>query len=210
MQKKLVLFDFDGTIADSLPLAKVIINLLAKKHKFKELSDEEIDLLRDKDPREIKKIVGISWCRIPFIARDFKKEASNALKDIPVFPGMKLALKNLKENGFTLGIVTSNSKKNVELFLKHNQIEDCIDLIVGDAGIFGKARKIKKAIKMTDYKKEDIYYVGDEVRDIESAKKAGIKSIAVTWGFNDPEKLKELNPNFLVNTPNELSSVLMV
>jgi phosphoglycolate phosphatase len=210
MQSKLLLFDFDGTIADSFPKYKDIINQLSKKYKYKRLSDSDIELLRSKGPKEITKIVGISWWKIPFLARDFKKEANKIIKDISMFKGMKEVLKKLKQKGYRVGILTSNSNKNVEDFLAHNKIEEYIDLIVGDVGLFSKAKKIEKAIIKEQFDKKDVFYIGDEVRDIESAKKVGIQVISVTWGFNTAKKLKETNPNFLANTPNELSTILMV
>jgi phosphoglycolate phosphatase len=210
MQKKLILFDFDGTIADSFPMYKDIINDLSQKYKYKKLSDSDIEILRSKGPKEIAKIVGISWWKIPFLARDFKKEANKIIKDIPIFKGMKEVLKKLKQDGFRVGILTSNSNKNVEDFLAHNGIKEYIDLIVGDVGLFSKAKKIEKAIKNEQFDKKDIFYIGDEVRDIESAKKVGIQIISVTWGFNTAKKLKETNPDFLANTPNELCKALMI
>lgn len=210
MQNKLILFDFDGTIADSLPLVKDIINHLAKKHSFKQMSDSDIEILRNKGPKEIKEIVGISWWRLPFIGRDFKKEANKIIKDIPVVPGIKNVLQTLKEKNCIVGILTSNSKKNVEEFLVHHKIEHYIDLIIGDVGMFGKAKKIEKTIKNQKVNKTDVYYIGDEIRDISAARSVGIKIISVSWGFNSAEKLKSLEPDFFVKKPNEIISALML
>ena len=58
------------------------------------------------------------------------------------------------------------------------------------------------------WSKNHVFYVCDEVRDIEAARKSGIKSIAVTWGYNTKGALIKENPDFLVNSPDELRNII--
>ena len=55
---------------------------------------------------------------------------------------------------------------------------------------------------------QDAIYIGDEVRDIKSAKKAGIPIAAVTFGFNSKEALEKESPDYLCDTPAELVKIL--
>lgn len=119
---------------------------------------------------------------------------------------MKETFIALNKDGFTLGIVTSNSKTNVESFLETNGI-NFIDFVHGDVGIFGKARKLQAVIKNSGYTIDEVIYIGDEVRDIEAAKIIGIKVIAVTWGFNNKEALEKKSPDYIVSKPNQITDI---
>jgi phosphoglycolate phosphatase-like HAD superfamily hydrolase len=68
---------------------------------------------------------------------------------------------------------------------------------------------INKIIKQRKIIKSEMFYVCDEVRDIVAAQKSGIKSIAVTWGYNTQDALTKENPDFIVDTPNELRNIII-
>jgi phosphoglycolate phosphatase-like HAD superfamily hydrolase len=114
------------------------------------------------------------------------------------------ALKELKKAGFSLGIITSNSEKNVKNFLEINEIFDIFDFIHSGRNLFGKDKVIKQLFKKKKIAKNSIIYVGDETRDIEMAKKIGIPIIAVSWGFNAKEILGALGPNKMIDNPKDL------
>ena len=69
---------------------------------------------------------------------------------------------------------------------------------------------INKILKQKKIEKKDVFYVCDEVRDIAAAKKSGIKSIAVVWGYNSEEALQKEEPEFMIKTPQELNEILGV
>ena len=83
------------------------------------------------------------------------------------------------------------------------------DFIYTGKSVFGKSHMINKVIKQRMIGKNDVVYVCDEVRDLEAARKSGIKSIAVTWGYNTKNVLVKENPDFLADTPTELRSIII-
>lgn len=206
--KTVLLFDFDGTIVDSMTVIKTILNDLAPKYGYKNLEDNDIELLRGKSPREILTFVNLSFLKIPFIARDLKKAFRENLQNVPLVAGMKETLQTLSRQGVLFGIITSNGKENVETFLKLNGIHT-VEFVYGDVGLFGKARVIERALRENSIDKQNAVYVGDELRDIDAAKKVGIKIISVTWGFNSSEALKNASPNYLVHNPNEIVQIIV-
>lgn len=208
MQTKLLLFDFDGTIADSFPLLKEVVNGLADKHHYKKVTDAEIEILKSKGAKEIIKALGMTWWRMPFIARDLKKETNKIITKVPLISGIKEVLIELKKRNYKIVILTSNAANNVRDFLKHNNMEENIDDIFGDVGLFNKAVIIKKAINKSGFALKDCWYIGDEIRDTEAAKKVGIKIISVTWGFNSKQKLLSLKPDAMIDSPKELVHLL--
>ena len=78
------------------------------------------------------------------------------------------------------------------------------DFIYSGTILFGKSKAINKFLKQENIKPEAVIYVGDEIRDIEAARRSEIKVIAVSWGFNSEQVLAELHPDYLIQNPAEL------
>ena len=94
--------------------------------------------------------------------------------------------------------------------MDQHQCQDYFDAIVGGVSLFKKAGELKKIKKQYSIDHNDIVYVGDETRDIIAAKKVGVRSVAVSWGYNSESALKDLQPDILVKTPEQLAKELQV
>ncbi|MER3493764.1 MAG: carotenoid oxygenase [Mastigocladus sp. ERB_26_2] len=208
MTQKVIIFDFDGTIADTVDALVSIANRLAKEFGYVQITPEELALLRNLTSREIINYSGISIFRIPFLVKKVKGELKSKIPELKPIPGMKETLIDLKNAGHRLGIITSNSKDNVTEFLRINELDNLFEFIYSGITIFGKTTIINNLLKQKQLKPEEVIYVGDETRDIEASKKANIKVVAVTWGFNSPEVLAKQNPNYLIHHPSELLDVV--
>ncbi|MFH1823814.1 MAG: HAD-IA family hydrolase [Candidatus Firestonebacteria bacterium] len=208
MIKKVVIFDFDGTLADTLPCALSIINRLSHSFGYKKIIGKNVDILRNKRAEEILEYLGIPLTKLYFMVRKVKTELNKKIEFLkPTVPIRKVLL-NLKKNGYRLGILTSNSKDNVSKFLKRNSL-DFFDFIYSESSIFGKSKVITGLLKNQNLKSEQVVYIGDETRDIDAAKRTKINIIAVSWGLNSKQILKELKPDFLISKPQELMEILV-
>ncbi|UKO95873.1 HAD-IA family hydrolase [Nostoc sp. UHCC 0870] len=208
MTQKVIIFDFDGTIADTVDALVSIANRLAVEFGYIQITPEQFTLLRNFSSREIIKYSGISLFKIPFLVKKVKAELKNKIQGLKPIPGMKESLLELKNHGYQLGIITSNSKDNVTAFLSINELDNLFEFIYSGVTIFGKTTIINNVLKQKQLKPQTVIYVGDETRDIEASKKANIKVVAVTWGFNSPEILAKQNPDFLIHQPSELLQVI--
>jgi phosphoglycolate phosphatase len=208
MTQKVIVFDFDGTIADTVDALVTIVNRLALEFGYIQITPEELALLRNFTSREIIKYSGISLFKIPFLLKKVKGELKYKIQELKPIAGIEEALIELHNHGYKLGIITSNSQENVTAFLKNNQLEEYFEFIYSGVTIFGKTTIINNVLKQKNLSTESVIYVGDETRDIEASKKANIKVIAVNWGFNSPEALAKQNPDFLINHPRELLAVI--
>ncbi len=204
MTAKVVLFDFDGTIADTYNAIVKITNQLSSEFGYKVLNQEELLLLKNLSSREIVKLSEISIFKIPFLVRRIRTELSKEIADLSPIADMIPVLWELKNRGYTLGIVTSNIMENVELFLHKNQIDSAFSYIHPTNSIFGKHRIINRVIKNNSLIKDRIIYVGDETRDIRSARRSQIGIVSVSWGFNSAQILQEYKPDYLVHNPAQL------
>lgn len=200
---KIILFDFDGTLADSFENFFEILREITLKYKLPELSPKDLDELRSESASQIVKKLHIPFYKIPFIAHDMKRLQQQNIENIKSFKGLPEVLHGLKNKGFELGIVTSNGKSNVKAFLKNNDI-DIFTYLYCDSRLFGKDKVLKKFLKAQNVSNEEVLYVGDEIRDIQACQKIGVKIAAVTWGFNSKEGLTKYNPELLISTPKEL------
>lgn len=205
--KPTLIFDFDGTIADSQKYVLAFVKKLCQKYLKRTLTDKEINSFRHKWPKEIIKELGISVFKLPKIIREAQKEMAFSIHRVKPFKRIKEVLTDLHKRDVNLGIVSTNSEDNIRIFLKNNGL-NFFDFIYSSPAIFGKAARLKKALKEKKLNKENVIYVGDEIRDIEAARKINIKVAAVAWGFNPEKILKKLNPDFLIEKPEDLFQII--
>ena len=204
---KVIIFDFDGTLADTIDILLSITNRLSAEFGFKSATKEELAQLSNLNSWQILQYSGISIFKFPLLIRRLKAELHSEVPHIQLFPGIKEVLLELKKCGFQLGIITSNSRENVLGALERNGLQDTFTFIYSGS-TFGKHKVINKWLRIENIHTEKVVYVGDEIRDIDAAKKTGIKVIAVGWGFNSPQALAAQNPNFLIERPQELIEIM--
>jgi HAD superfamily hydrolase (TIGR01509 family) len=204
---KVIIFDFDGTLADTVDILLSITNRLSAEFGFKSATKEELAQLSNLNSWQILQYSGISLFKFPLLIRRLKAELHREIPHIQLFPGIKEVLLELKKRGFQLGIITSNSRENVLGALEKNGLQDTFTFIYSGS-TFGKHKVINKWLRIENIHTEKVVYVGDEIRDIDAAKKTGIKIIAVGWGFNSPQALAAQNPNFLIERPQELIEIM--
>lgn len=200
---KIIIFDFDGTIADSFVVLIDIVNQLAKEEGISEFSCEQIEKARDLPMREIIYQLKISKWKLPFLARKIQKRFAQKIFEVAPIKGIISTLNTLKKKGYTLGVVSSTNKEILDFFMQNNQI-NVFAFVRSERNIFGKAGILKKILKEYNFKKEEAIYVGDESRDIDAAREAGIKIISVSWGFNSKKMLAKSNPDYLIDNPQDL------
>ncbi len=208
MSVKVIIFDFDGTVADTLDSVVNITNRLAGEYGYKPTTPDELAQIRRLSSREIVKKSGISIFRIPFLLKRVKEYLRDDIQNLNPIEGIKEALTQLKKQGNSLGILTSNSEENVKIFLQKHGMQDLFNFIYSEPTLFRKDKTLKKFIKKNNLSSEEVIYVGDETRDIEASKRIPIRVIAVSWGFNSGEALAQHNPDFLIHKPSELLKVM--
>ena len=207
---KTVIFDFDGTIADSIPKDAVILkifNQIADENNFKNITLKEIENLRSVGLYESIKLLKIPLYKLPFLAKRVRKVLKVDETVVEPIKNMPQVLNNLKRQGYTLGILTSNHADTVEKFLEKHNLE-VFDFVHSQTNLFGKDKSLKNLLKKYKLNKNETIYIGDEIRDIQATKKVGVSMIAVTWGYNNKMGLEKFNPQFLAETPIKLEAIL--
>lgn len=205
---RVLLFDFDGTIADTRTIAHGILNDMADEFGFSPLPCGDLETARDMGTREFIRYLGISNWRVPMIARRGLQLLHERMDLVNPIAGVPEVLSSIHERGEKMGILTSNSEANVASFLKRHDLP-YFHFIRTSSKLFGKAREMNRLIRSEKLVPSEVLYVGDETRDIEAARESGLRMAAVTWGYNSESALAALNPDYLLASPKDLLSLIL-
>ncbi len=202
-QKKLIIFDFDGTIADSFQLAISAFNSISEKYGLKKVSMDELSRLRNLSSRELIGEWKVPFWKMPFVIRAARKEFGKQIDKVAPFPKVEAILLELKKRGYLFCLLTANSQDNVDHFLQKHGLT-MFDWVYGGCGLFEKSKMMRKILQKFNCDADKALSVGDETRDIEAAKKCQISSVAVSYGFNARQILEKFQPDYLIDKPEEL------
>jgi phosphoglycolate phosphatase len=203
-----LIFDFDGTLADTLSAIVGMVNEHAEEFHFRPLDERDVEEMRGLSNMEIIRRFNIPLVKVPGLLVRSQKELHRRMNEVHLFPGIRELILGLKADGFGLGILTSNSRENVQKLLRERDL-DVFDFIHSESNLFGKNRALHHLMKLHGLKRDEVVYVGDEARDIEACRRIPISIIAVSWGFHRREMLLGRKPDYLVDTPDEIRSIVM-
>jgi phosphoglycolate phosphatase len=207
MPYSLAIFDLDGTLADSFPWFRRTVNDVADRYRFRRVEEKDVEMLRHASTREILDHLEIRWWKIPLIARHMRKLKTAHAPQIPLFDGVGTMLTSLATNGVRLALVSSdtedNAREKLGVWAALFSDFDC------SAPIFGKAEKFRRVLQRAGVDPAQAIAIGDETRDIEAARAAGISCGAVTWGYAAPKALIDRKPDLVFARMEEIAQTLL-
>lgn len=206
-RKTTILFDFDGTLAETMMLIHEIFNRLSGMYGYRHLHENELEECRHLNVHEFLHHVGIPYWKVPVIAIHARALMHREMDLVHPPSGLVEVLTRIHDSGkYIMDILTSNKKKNVLKFLARHQI-DWFDEVEATHAVLSKAGRVEKYIRQKGLDAKSLYYIGDTTIDVESARHAGARTVAVTWGLNTAEALARTNPDHLINQPEELLQI---
>lgn len=205
--KPTILFDFDGTLANTMMLIHEVFNRLSGVYGYRHMPEEEIEGLRHMGIHEFVAHFGIPMWKVPLIAIHARRLMHGNIQDTHPPKGLVEVLTQIHNSGrYHMDILTSNRRKNVLKFLAEHSM-DWFDEIHTTRSVLSKKRRVKKYIRKKGIDPQNLYYVGDTSVDVESARLAGAKVVAVTWGLNTAAALSLCHPDYLVDHPRQLLDI---
>ncbi|HEY5442247.1 MAG TPA: HAD-IA family hydrolase [Candidatus Saccharimonadales bacterium] len=201
-----IIFDFDGTIADSFETVVGIFHELTGRHD--PLPQDEIERLRGLSLLHAAEELHVHLWKMPFLLMRGRRRMTQSMSVIQPYPEVPAVIRKLYDEGHQLFIVSSNSTKNIQQFLRQHYMGREFVSVYGGVGLLGKARMLKRVLRRNKLDPKTVWYVGDEVRDITGAREAGLRVAAVTWGYNNAKILSEHQPTRLIKSPDELLKLL--
>ena len=211
-----LVFDFDGTLCNSIAHFLPAINSLSEKYGFMPVRDDDhLEVLKNKSSHEIFRELQFDLVKLPFVVSDLRRMMSENIDQVELYDKIADQLADLSRSVAEMAILSSNSAANIEYVLRKHNLLDHFTEISGRSLFFGKSRKMKQ-IKQALLKKHGakaeqcrFLYIGDETKDIEAAKEAGYEAVAVAWGIQKEGILKEFSPHLLIRESQDLSKELL-
>lgn len=207
MSYRLAIFDFDGTLADTFAWFARVLDQVAGEFGFRCVDAAEREALRACDSREILRRLGVPAWKLPRIAHRVRALKALEAHRLPLFPGVPDMLRHLADRGVSLAIASSDAEANVRLTLGPANAA-LIDRFACGASLFGKPAKLRLLLERSGVRPQAAIFVGDEVRDAEAARAAGIAFGAVTWGYATAGALAAQAPEHLFASVDELARAL--
>ena len=194
MGYRLVIFDFDGTLANSFPWVLAILDELAEKFKTKQFDPTRLEEIKGYSPKKILKMHNIPVWKLPAILRFTRKRMRTNGGNIIPFDGVSQLLQELSQRDVCLALVTTNTCETVRRVLG-DELYQLFQYFEDQVSMFGKPAALKRIIKKSGFEKSEMLAIGDEIRDIVAANKVEIPFGAVSWGFSSIEALQQHSPS---------------
>lgn len=207
MTYRLVIFDVDGTLADSFPWFLRVLNGVADKFGFRRTAPDEVEAMRNAGAAEILERLAVPRWKLPLIVRHMRALKTRDLDEIPLFPGVDAVLAALFAREVVLAVVSSDDEDNVRRALGPSNAALIAHFACG-ASLFGKPRKFRTVLRRVGVPPAEAIAIGDEVRDIEAARTVGIACGAVAWGYADASALRAKNPDLVFTRMEEIVAAL--
>ena len=182
MKYKLMIFDFDGTLADTMPWVLTVVGHVAEKYKLRRPDLGQLDELRRQDARTLIRQYKVPTWKLVLISRYIHRLMAKDLDKIPLFEGVGPMLEAVAQSGVALAVVSSNTRSIVRRVLGPDNVA-CIRYFECGVSVFGKTAKFKKVLKRARVRPDEALAIGDELRDFDAARRAHIPFGAVAWGY---------------------------
>jgi len=207
MPYSLVIFDLDGTLVDSFPWFLRNVNDVADRFGFRRVAEGEVEALRHASTREILSRLEVPLWKLPVIARHMRRLKAEQAASIALFDGADTMLRTLAAAGLRLALVSSDSEANARV--KLGEAAALFSDFDCSASVFGKPAKFRRILRRAAIDATQAIAIGDETRDIEAARAAGIACGAVTWGYAAPKALKVLGLDLVFDRMDDIARVLI-
>ena len=204
----LINFDYDGVIADSLDQ---LLDLSVKAQQSlgfgRAPKRDDFRTIENLTFYDLGKLIGLP----DELASVYENEIFKLEKeryDVKLFPDIVPVLIELAQKN-TLVVITSNQSSVVSNTLKKFGLKNSIVKIFGGDDGTTKSERIEKSCIEFQCDPHYVFMVGDAISDVRQGKLAGVKTVAVTWGFQEREVLEREAPDFVIDKPQELLTIVV-
>jgi len=204
---KAVIFDFDGTIVDSLPgVIKVLEGFT--RHRVSIHNEKDLAEYRQKSIMQLVRKMHVSQWKWPILALAGRRLFRHHLRSVTAHEGLPELIEKLHGH-VKLYVLSTNRVENIRKYLSWHGLEHYFTDIYGGASFLSKKRKMLQLLSREGLRADDVLCIGDEVIDVKSAHAAGMKVVAVTWGYASRRGLIEHKPEAIVDTSEDLSKIVV-
>lgn len=199
---KNLIFDFDGTLADSLQL---YLDILYRGRTSSPSPVTEEQLARLKQTPLLRMVGQLDvppFSRMRLLWHRWR-HVTKRVGEVQPFNGIPQAIKTLHKDGHKLFVLSSNFEKNVQAFLRAHKLDEYFSGVY-HTNVLIKRRGLSKLVKKEQLDKHHTFYIANEPLDMRAASNAGIRGIAVLWSGQATLAMANEKPFAIVKDPNEL------
>lgn len=212
---KLIILDFDGTLADTRGLIVKTMQQTLEALGLESRTDEQCASMIGLPLKQaFTDLIPMSDEMGGQCVETYRKifNENNALYVIPTFPHVMETLYKLHEQGYILTIASSRSNRSLREFVNDMDLNDVIPYVLGAEDVT-RAKPhpdpVLQTLETFGCKAEDALVVGDTWYDIEMGKRAGVKTCGVTYGNGTREELMQAGADYLVDDFGKLPLIAM-
>ncbi len=214
--KKIVIFDLDGTLLDTIEDLAQACNVILTRHELPthELEDYRhfvgngiMRLVERVLPEELRTEEFVAEMRAEFLEYYY----ANIDKYTKIYPGIILLMEALQHREIDLAVASNKFQDGTrKLVSKFFPAQRFVAVLGQRANVPLKPHPqiIREIIQITSYTPDKILYVGDSGIDMQTAKAAGVESVGVTWGFRERAELEECGADHIVDRPQDILKFL--
>jgi phosphoglycolate phosphatase len=198
-----IIFDFDGTLADTFPL---VVDISYELSGAQRLPAEKIESLRALPLLEAVRALGVPRLSLIRLSLQTRSRMYPRMHEVRPFPGVAEMLKTLHDAGHKLYVLSSNHERNVRAFLEAHQLAGYFDDVAGVfyGNVFYKVRGLRALVSRRKLSADACVYVGNEPLDMLAAARLGMQAVAVTWSGQQRAALLDAHPGMIIDTPTQL------
>lgn len=212
MENKLLIFDLDGTLADTLHTIRDAVNMCMEHFGYPLLSYEQVrknvgngvgELMRLSLPAEIAADEERFSEALAYFRECYKKTHDDL---DGCYDGLYEVIEEFYKRGFGLAVLSNKPDPLVRGIIKKLFPDGMFPIAMGQTELPRKPDPTVPLMiaKQLGYSVEDTYYIGDSEVDVLTAKNAGMHSVSVSWGFRDRGVLEDADPQVIIDTPEQL------
>ena len=210
MIRNFILFDYDGVLVDSIAFNLKAVGAAAQTLGYNEVPSAEY--CRDAECISFERwarSVGMTEDHMEQFVSDVHQRVTAGASSLSIFDGISDLLERLSANN-SLAVITGNVSAAARAFLDKHGVADHFTDILGADHPGSKSEKIDSLRRSADFLPHSTYYIGDAGTDIQHGRASGVRTVAVTWGYQGRERLSRENPDFIVESVDELAGVFCV
>lgn len=201
---KTIVFDFDGTLADSFEL---VLDITHELTGMRRRTEKEITALRRLPLLTAVRQHGMHWWALPKLILLTRRKMFHRMHKVKLFNGVEAMVRDLHQAGYHLLVMSSNRERNVRACLRAHNLENYFDGVY-HCSVFHKVGGLRRILRRNQLQPASTYYVGNETLDVRAANKLGLRAVAVTWSGQDRKELEAAQPFALIDKPTEIRRLL--
>ena len=199
----LVIFDFDGTLADTWPWLAEELVANAGRLNYRQMTRAQVEELRSLDSCAMFEALELPFDRLPSVAADLRRRAEVAASGFRLFERVPYLIRTLHGFGATLAVVTSNKQSVVRIVLG-DDLHALFTTLCCEVNVFDKTAAFTNIMSQTSTSAANTVVVGDETRDLQAAYLAGIRGIGVEWGYTAADAFRSSFPSQTATSVDQL------